>query len=212
VQEVKVRMPTDGGFPVNTSLAGIVPMATHEEQELLVKSIKDNGQKEPIVLWKGEIVDGRCRQAALLLLGFPILYRELEDTLTKEEVSVYVKAVNTRRNLTTTQKVMVAAKSSLENKGVTVAGVAEEWGVSKRIVENARYLYRNYSKIAQDLFDGKSVAIQSAQDVAMVSNKITAVYAFLRRKEEEAIGVVEDSTYGWVEGSRITSHLAKEWY
>jgi len=210
--DILTRLPIDGGFDID-ELAGIVPMASTQEQEVLTGSIKETGQHEPITLWNRRVVDGRCRQLALMLLAKPIMYRELSGDLTRDEVKVYVKAVNTRRNLTATQKIMTAAKESLEDTNTfTVKKIAEGWGVSKRIVENGRYLFRNYKKIAEELFNGENISIEDARGIKMQSNKVTAVYAYLRRMEESAAGIEEDTAHGWDEGSFIKTQKGKEWY
>lgn len=210
MSDIKIRVASDGAFPINHGLAGIVPMATNAEQVTLTENIKESGQQEPIVLWKGQVVDGRCRQKALTVLGRHIMYKELDDSLSKEEVEVYVKAVNTRRNLTSSQKVAVACMEYIKNKAVTTQlKVAKSWGISDRILKNALWLYNIDSRIVSTLFDGGTIDIMDKNGIAVKSNKVTAIYSFYKRLEE---AVVEDTEHAWTADSVIKTQAGKDWY
>lgn len=208
--EIKVRMAKDGGFPINHALAGLVPMASDAEQAVLTADIEQHEQREPIVLWRGEVVDGRCRQKALTTLGKHILYRELDDALTEEEARIYVKSVNTRRNLTPTQKVMAACRESLrpeENRSIPV--IAKSWGIGRELLNNARYIAKQRPDFMELLFDGKAVEIIDAQGRTKYTNKVTTIYAYLKKIEE---AVVENTDHAWHEDTFIKTQAGKEWY
>lgn len=207
--EIKVRLIKDGAFPINEKLAGLVPMATHDEQMALTSDIESNGQRDAIVLWRGEVIDGRCRQLALTTLGRHIMYKELDDSLTEDEVKIFVKSVNTRRNLTMTQKVIAACKQSLEpdcNK--TIDEVAKSWGIGKEVLKNARYIYRTMPMFIEPLFNGKSVpVVKDGKEV--VTNKITTIYAYIKKVEENTKSV---EINGWRPDTAIDTQEGKEWF
>jgi len=122
-------------------LATIVPMANKLEQDALNIDIAENGFKMElgkILLYQGKIVDGRCRQKALLSAGLdPREYAEEIDKKDDDEVISIVKAANTRRNLTTTQKA-ISAYNTWKN-GLTTNTqdkVAESWGIGVRSLKN----------------------------------------------------------------------------
>lgn len=207
--EVKVRMVKDGAFPVNERLAGLVPMATEVEQTVLTADIEKNEQREPVVLWKGQIVDGRCRQQALVTLGKHILYKELADNLTEDEVRIFVKSVNTRRNLTQTQKIMVACRESLKPESASVIAIAKAWGIGDKTLKMARYVAKQRPEFIDPLFNGHAVTITSKDGKEIQSSKVTAIYAYLKKLEEQASLNTE---YAWEEGSHINTQLGKEWY
>lgn len=207
--ETKVRKPSEGPFPINEKLAGIVPMALPAEQAALTNDLMNSGQKDPIVLWKGEVVDGRCRQKALVTIGKEILYRELDSSLTEEEVKVFVKSVNIRRNLTTAQKIISACRESMVPGSASIVAIAKSWGIGDKTLKNARYIARERPEFIDPLFNGKTVKIENAEGKGIESNKITAIYAFLKRKEES---VVENTDHAWVEDSYIKTQAGKEWY
>jgi len=208
--EVKVRLSKDGPFEVNEKLAGLVPMAGEAEQAVLTSDIDENEQREPIVLWRGKVVDGRCRMKALTLLGKHILYRELDNGLTEEEVKVYVKSVNTRRNLTSTQKVMAACRESLDStENRAIQTIAKSWGIGKEILTNARYIAKNKPEYIDKLFNGGSVLIRDMNGEEKYTNKITTIYSYIKRVEE---GVVESCEHAWKEDTYIKTQAGKEWY
>lgn len=208
--EIKVRVHKDGAFPVNEKLAGLVPMATDAEQAVLTADIKDNEQRDPIILWRGSVVDGRCRQKALTALGKYILYRELDDKLTEDEVKIFVKSVNTRRNLTPTQKIMVACKESLrveESRAVPV--IAKSWGIGKDVLFNARFIAKERPDMIEPLFNGEAVVIKDKDGIDKYTNKVTTIYAYLKKLTEQ---VVKDTVYAWQEDTFIRTQAGKEWY
>jgi hypothetical protein len=176
----------------------------------LTAHIQENGQKEPVVLWNGAIVDGRCRQTALVTLGRHILYRELDSSLTEEEVKIFVKAVNTRRNLTMSQKIASACKEYVANKKtVTMKKTAMSWGIGEVTLKNAVWIYKQEPSMIDTIFNGGVVAIKDDNGKLIESNKITAIYSYLKRQKEVVAEVVDR---GWVEGSSIKSQAGKEWY
>ncbi len=208
IYEVKERPAIEGTFPINHALAGLVPIALPDEQAALTQDIAINGQKEPIVLWRGEVIDGRCRQKALETLHAPIRYKELDFELTEEEVEIFVKSMNTRRNLTETQKVASAAKEYTKHKAIkTVEQVAKTWGVSTGILNNAIWILKNYPDVLETLFSGKTVPIINSKNVHVESSRITAVYAHLKREEQQAN---TDYDHGWKEWTQIHTQKGKD--
>ncbi len=212
MNEVKVRYIKDNNdfFDVNDELAGIVPMALPNEQAALNKDIFENGQREPIVLWHGKIVDGRCRQNAIKTMGLSrIDYKELDDNLSEDDVKIYVKSVNTRRNLTMTQKIIIACKESLKPNSASVNEIAKQWGISFATLKNARYIAKMRPQFIEPLFNGKSVVITGSDGIEKDSNKVSTIYASIKREEENS---KEDEQHGWKEDAYIITQAGKEWY
>lgn len=198
-------------YPINEDLAGLVPMANEAEQIILKSEIKEeNGLLLPVVLWRGEIVDGRCRQKACSELGIEMLVEELDPKLTYDEVARKVKGYNSRRNLTPTQKVMAACRQSLKaNCKMTTTEIAKAWGISRDILANARFISNEDPKVAELLFNGKSVEIVDSNGSLKYTNKVTTIYAYLKKLSEQ---VIENTEYAWKEDSYIRTQEAKEWY
>lgn len=170
-------------------LANIVAMAGEREQQALTNDIKKNGQTEPAVLWRGQLVDGRCRQLACATLNLPLVTRKLDDDLSETEVAKIVKSLNTRRNLTETQKL---ASAYLEQKrtGNTNREVADEWAVSVRSLQNFKYIAQYRPELVEPLFNGDSVAlIDPEKGFKVTTNKVNMLARIV--KQEQEAGKVE---------------------
>jgi len=81
------------------------PMSTEEFADLKA-SIKENGQREPVLTLNGEVLDGRHRARACEELGIEVKIQELEKGVDPEKA---VKIANLhRRHLTPGQRAMLA--------------------------------------------------------------------------------------------------------
>lgn len=88
--------------------ADLFPLMTGEELSGLVADISENGQREPITIWNGKLVDGRNRAAACEQLGIEPDACELDS---ETDPIKWVLSHNLhRRHLTPSQKAQVAVK------------------------------------------------------------------------------------------------------
>lgn len=209
MNEIKIRLIKDGAFEINEELAGLVPMASEAEQVALMNDIAENQQQDPIVLWRGKVIDGRCRQKALTTLGYHIMYRELDSALTEDEVRIFVKSVNTRRNLTHTQKVISATRESLRPGSKSIPLISKAWGIGRGILENGRYIARHKPEFIEPLFNGLSVRILNSEGKETDSNKVSTIYASIKREMELTI---ENEDHAWSDSAIIKTQKGKEWY
>lgn len=198
-------------YPINEDLAGLVPMANEAEQLILKNEIREeNGLLLPVILWRGHIVDGRCRQKACSELGIEMLVEELDPALTYDEVARKVKGYNSRRNLTPTQKVMAACRQSLKAScKLSTVEIAKAWGISRDILGNARFISNTNPEWADTLFNGGSVKIIDHNGNPKLTNKVTTIYAYLKKLSE---AVREDTQHAWQEDTYIKTQAGKEWY
>lgn len=115
-----------------------------EEFELLVKSIKEDGQMEPIIVKGKEIVDGWHRYRACLEAGETPYMWEYDPSVDGELQSFVIKKNLLRRQLPPAERVKQAIKllgyepkNGLNKKGgagATAADVAAVAGVSTKTV------------------------------------------------------------------------------
>ena len=86
-------------------LAKLMPEPTQEEYIALKKDIKEHGQRLPILLFEGQILDGRTRALACEELGIePVTENFKGGSPTQAVVSLNLN----RRHLTASQKSMLA--------------------------------------------------------------------------------------------------------
>lgn len=191
--------------------AGLVPMASEAEQVALNLDIKENGLKNPIVLWQGKIIDGRCRQIGCIYAGERIRVTELDDELTEDEVRITVKSLNTRRNLTTTQKTISAVKEKVnKTTSLSIGKLAEAWGISKPLLDNAIFIQKHAPQFIDPLFNGHAVSIINSKGEPIDSNKVSTVYTYVKRQQEN---VTENTEHGWgVDNTNIKTQVGKDWF
>lgn len=200
-------------YKINKELAGIVAMASELEQLALTEDIRQNGQRESAVLWRGEIVDGRCRQVACIALGLELRTMELDDKLSVDEVRTIVKSLNTRRNLTQTQKMMSAFKEQ-ERQWRTNEEMAATWGMALGSYKNARYVATARPDFVDALFNGKSVVIVDPdKGREITTDKINTLARIIKKTKEVEVLVVDTSeVITFSVDSLIKTEAGKEWY
>jgi hypothetical protein len=89
--------------------ADIFPMLPDNELQELAENIKTRGLQEPIVLYDGQILDGRNRYAACKIAAVTPKMKVFNGT--DEEALQFVASHNLhRRHLTASQRAMIAAK------------------------------------------------------------------------------------------------------
>lgn len=96
-------------------VANIFPMMTVEEFESLKEDIQRHGQREPVVFWCDQLIDGRNRMLACQELS--IGPHECELDADDDPVAYVVSHNLHRRHLSTSQRAMVAAKLATLRKG-----------------------------------------------------------------------------------------------
>lgn len=127
--------------------AEIFPPMGPADFAALVADIKANGQREPIVIYDNQILDGRHRYRACQRLGIAPVTVEWAGPGTPE--SFVISRNLHRRHLDASQRAMVAAAfatlkrggdklSANLRKGPTAAELAAEFNVSTRSIETAR--------------------------------------------------------------------------
>lgn len=132
-------------------LANIFPLIEGEEFEKLVDDIKANGLLNPIVLYEGQILDGRNRFNACLEAGIQPLFIEYDgDSPLNHVVSLNL----TRRHLSESQRALIGAKLANMKVGDNQYGwensttpttnqeASEKLNVSNFIIKQAKKVLR----------------------------------------------------------------------
>lgn len=86
--------------------ANIFPMMTDDELRGLVEDMRENGQREPAVLWNGQLIDGRNRAVACDRLSIELDVCELDSDT--DPIKWVLSHNLHRRHLNPSQKAMVA--------------------------------------------------------------------------------------------------------
>ncbi len=135
-------------------LCSIFPPMSEDEFERLRDDIAKHGQRQPILLFDGQILDGRHRHDACLLLKIEPKFETFHGTF--DEAESLVLSLNlARRHLDTSQRSSVAAKLATLPRGsnqhtkedvtivtssLSAAQAAEKLNVSRMQVQRAKYV------------------------------------------------------------------------
>ena len=98
-------MSTPQEFPLSP-LAEIFPPWTTEQLDRLTEDIAAHGMREPILVWRETIIDGRHRLKACRKAGVEPVYRFLDDE--EDPLAVVIGENVLRRHLDETQRAVVA--------------------------------------------------------------------------------------------------------
>jgi len=185
-------------YPIHPA-ANLFPMLPDDEFERLKEDIATNDLQEAIVLYKGQIVDGRNRYKACKELGRHISVEELEDD--HDPVAFVISANLYRRQLKQSQKAMCAARMAGLPHGVhgkevpigtsSAESAAELFGVGRRAVFRALDVLRKGCTELIRLCDLGKVSVSLASEFveAFPSKQKQAPIAKRGRKViKEALG------------------------
>ena len=190
-------------------LANTVPMATFDEQSALKEDIKKNGQQIPVLLYRKQIIDGRCRALTCSELGITLKTETLPHKTPKEEVKRKVKSLNTRRNLSITQKSLVAAREHINNPKMKQEDICSSWGVGANSFFSAKYIVKNRPDYAEQLFRGYSVPIEDGKQ----SKSIQVVANYIKREIEKLkANAITLPDYEFDVNKVITTQAGKTWF
>lgn len=141
----------------------LLPVADNDDRRRLFEDIKQHGVKVPVVLFEGQILDGRSRYEIAQQLGKPCPTTEFAGT--DENALGLVASYNLyRRHLNQSQKAMVAAAISRQlryqrNKydRVEARRIAMDMtGAAQSTTERAERIMEESPKKVKQIIDGKT--------------------------------------------------------
>jgi ParB family chromosome partitioning protein len=91
-------------------IANLWPAMADDEWREFVADIAANGLLDPIITWRGAIVDGKHRYKACTETSVEPRFDRLPDEWDEWKVAVHCQSKHRRRNLSATQKACVAAE------------------------------------------------------------------------------------------------------
>lgn len=159
-------------------LADIFPLIQGKEFVDLKQDIRENGLREPIVLFDGQILDGRNRFRACQEVGEQAQFIDYEG----DDPAAYVISLNLRRrHLNESQRGAVAAKlanltksdaasighgATANLQSQTRAAAAEMLNVSERTVNTAKKVLNKGAPELIEKVEQGQVSVSAAADVA----------------------------------------------
>ena len=192
-----------------STLAGIFPPMREPEYARLKGSIRQAGLLEPIVMWRGAVIDGRHRLRACLELGIDPRFLTLPDDAAPLEY--VIDRNDARRNPSVQQRVASAFRASeISGPGrrpsddncanlrsyMTQGEAAKKFGVSVRSIAHAARILGRDSAAAPSLRQAFLAGRVAASDGASIANEAPgvqerAVAMKLSRESRTLRGAVE---------------------
>lgn len=159
-------------------LAEIFPLTQGAEFDELIEDIRTNGLREPIVLFEGQILDGRNRYRACQAAGLPVITKDYEG----DNPTAYVLSLNVhRRHLNASQRALIVAEFATRKAGenqhtkevygkpytsLTVHQAAALAGVNKdTIVDARRVLAQGTEEDVGAVREGRASVMEIAKEI-----------------------------------------------
>jgi N6-adenosine-specific RNA methylase IME4 len=174
-------------------LANIFPLLEGEEFDSLVEDIRQHGQREPIVLYHDEILDGRNRYRACMAAGR--VDCRFDKYQGDDPLAFVISANLKRRHLTTSQRAMVAAKIAnlavgsnqhvLRIKHDNMTG--EEFSPPMQVTADALAIDRKTAQYGKKVLNEGAPELTRAVEADKVSVSVAADIATLPIEQQQEI-------------------------
>jgi hypothetical protein len=171
-------------------LANLTPLMQEGRFNALKQSIKELGQKVPIVLYRGKCIDGRHRIKAFRELEMKEILAISEDSkMSLEDVKeVILNGYEQRRHKTPTQIAIVAFREwknykSLGEK-VTQGVIAEKYGIGIKQINRVKQLEELAGvSIIDLLFQANKINIGTMQNPILTDSLDSLIHYFKKFRE-----------------------------
>jgi ParB-like chromosome segregation protein Spo0J len=176
--------------------SSMFPTMGDAEFEALTKDIQVNGLREPIVVNGDEIVDGWHRYRACLALGISPLTKQIDAHA--DAVALSISLNLQRRQLSTAQRTLIAAKFSLsatanlqqdagevQTQSAAVASAAQLFSISERSIWSARRILEcGDSDLAHAVLE-RGLAVSAASNLAREKDDVARASDLARALNED---------------------------
>lgn len=143
--------------------AELFPLQTEKELYLLTDDIKKYGLKEPIKTINGQIIDGRNRFMACKIAKIEPQFEEIKE---KDTLSFVVALNIHRRQLTTSQKAITAAKIAEFRSTKYKDDIAASIGISPRTFHTGVAVLKNGTEKLISRVSNGQLSISMAEKVS----------------------------------------------
>jgi ParB-like chromosome segregation protein Spo0J len=165
----------------------------------LVEDIRVNGQLEPILMWRGQVIDGRNRLNACEQLGIEPKIREVDSN--EDDLIGLVLSLNLhRRHLSESQRAMIGARIASMRRGrpqtnppiggFSQAEAAQQLHVGERSLQRARQVLDHGVHELSHAVDQGSLAVSTAAKIAKLPEETQR--EVLTRSPEELRKIARD--------------------
>lgn len=155
-------------------LAELFPLMPEPELKEMASDIKDNGQRQDIILHDGMILDGRNRYLACKIAGVEGRFKEHKNA--KDAAKLVWSLNGPRRHLNESQRALVAAEflkmSQATDTPMTAEDAAKAFNTSGPTLKRASKVAKKGSKkIKEAVMNGKLSVSRASKIVALPKGK-----------------------------------------
>ena len=189
-------------------LANLTPVMLESDYTALLLDIEEKGQLDPMLVYRGKIVDGRHRFKALTQLNFETAsIITLPNNTTKVEILDLIKTKETHRHQTPTQKAIYAYKMHTMHKEgafgqasvkMSIANAAKIYGASTTLVTRVSKLNKLRPDLLDILFSGEKINISAYSKKKMYTDSLLSIIKWIEEtkalEEPDITGIhIEES-------------------
>lgn len=185
-------------YPLHPA-AELFPAMDEAAFAALVEDISAHGQREPILILDGQVIDGRHRQRACEQLGLAPQVREVESS-DGDPFALVVSLNLHRRHLSESQRAMVAAHLASFGKGrpstnppiggLTQSDAAQLLNVGERSLQRARTVREHGVDALQSAVELGQLAVSTAAQIAQLPEDVQ--HEVLTRSPEEIRAIAKE--------------------
>ena len=215
--------------------ADVFPLLEGDDFAKLLEDIREHGQREPVILYDGKILDGRNRYRACVELGIPPLFEHSKASTDDEALRESVSRNLHRRHLTASQRAMVGAdllpmfeamakdrqgertdisahgrQCSKETGSKASAQAAEVSQSSARQVERAKNIKADGIPDLVSAVRAGDIAVRRAEEVSKLEPELQREVVARVQDGEKASEVVREIKGG--DNLAYTLSNSNEWY
>lgn len=166
------------------------PRMLDVQYEALKADIEQNGQLDPVITYRGKIVDGRHRFLILNELNIQtITCLKMPNNSTIEDIRRLVRSKETRRHETATQLAISALRHMTKSKDkMTQSDVSKMFGVHSKTIGFAKKILVDYKRedLLDILFDGGKINIGTSY-IPFMTDSLKSIVNWL--DENKALSV-----------------------
>lgn len=185
--------------------ANATPVMTQEQYVALKIDIENNGQIDPVILYRGRIIDGRHRLKIAKELGqIQILTVSIPNNSTINDIRAMVKSKETHRHQTPTQLAIYAYRQMISNnmntkskdKIMTQADAAKYYGIAVRQISRVSKLDTQLLRpdILDILFTGNKFNIGTSNR-PLLTDSLQSVINYLDKISAEQSTILSDIVF-----------------
>lgn len=178
------------------------PVMGDSQFTALVEDIRSKGQLQPVLVYRGKIVDGRHRLRALKLLAKETIKVErLNNNLTIDEVSLLVESSELRRHQTTTQ-LAIKGYRVYKKGGLTQKEASDKVGCSLANLKHVVALAgMGRMDIIENLETGGRENVSRDYRYNKMTDSLLAIICYVRECKAKLEGLQSEGEYEIEESS-----------